>query len=327
MIPEDALKKIVWQIHSLPDLAGCAVGYYGDGMCRTIGYPSCVTLNSQNVAVVIEEVETPRPIEVKSTTPVVAPPQAKATATNRSKIGAELVGAGAACGMLLVSAAGTVGGAALEIPTGGASTVLLVAGWFGMGASIIQCGNGLIRVGAAIADLDGDTLERWDRNTGYTTTILIVDAIGVAGTLASLPFAIRNMWATVTRMRGLSGMDLSIEALRRLNRTERFQVISRLFLDASKTPEGAKALVEAAREASIGARVFQRTSELSVRHSQTLVRIVREETIHRLHWSILNIFNSVAGVAVSGTPASLTGSGSGSVNWLIHVIDAGTPNF
>lgn len=194
-----------------------------------------------------------------------------------------------------------------------------------MGA--ILCGNGLIRVGAALADLNGDTLERWDKNVGYSTVILIVDAIGVTGNLASLPFAVRNAWAIVTRMRALATMDLSIEALRRLNRVERFKLIGRLFDQASRTPEGATALVKAAREVNIGARVFQRTTSLSVNHSATLVRIIRDETVSRLHWSLLELFAGVAGNALSASPAELTASGSGSVNWVINLCDAGAPNF
>jgi hypothetical protein len=34
MISEDILKQAVWRIHSMPDLAGCIVGFHGNGMCR-----------------------------------------------------------------------------------------------------------------------------------------------------------------------------------------------------------------------------------------------------------------------------------------------------
>jgi hypothetical protein len=129
-------------------------------------------------------------------------------------------------------AAGMALGAAAEVPTGGASTVLIVASWssFVMGAT--QCANGLVRVGAARSNLDGDSLSQWDRNTGYAATMLIVDAIGVTGALTSLPFAVRNAWAVVTRMRAFANMDLTIEGLRRLNRVERFKVLGRVFQEA-----------------------------------------------------------------------------------------------
>jgi hypothetical protein len=327
MIPENVLNQAVWRIHSVPDLAGCIVGYHGNGVCRTIGYPSCVTPNSENVAVIIEEVVLTTPVAAVSATaqPVVASPQARSIVTNRSKIGAELAGTGASCGLTLMSAAGVVAGVAGEVPTGGMSTILLVASWSGLMMGAVQCGNGLVRVGAALADLDGDTLDRWDRNSGYSTIILIVDAIGVAGSLASLPFAVRNAWAVVTRLKALKGLDLSMEALRRLNRTERFKLIARLFNEASRIPEGAHALVDAAREVHIGARVFQRASTLSVNHSATLVKIIRDATVKRLHWSLLEVFAGVAGNVLSATPAELTGSGSGSINWVINLIDAGSP--
>lgn len=56
MLPETVLKQMVARIHATRELAGCAVGYYVDGTCRTIGYPSSVTPNSENVSVVIEEI-------------------------------------------------------------------------------------------------------------------------------------------------------------------------------------------------------------------------------------------------------------------------------
>jgi hypothetical protein len=62
-----------------------------------------------------------------------------------------------------------------------------------------------------------------------------------------------------------------------------------------------------------------------VNHSATLVRIIREETVRRLHWSLAELFANVAGHTLSGSPAELTGSGSGSVNCVINLIDAGAP--
>jgi hypothetical protein len=200
----------------------------------------------------------------------------------------------------MFSVAGLALGAAAEVPTGGASSFLVVASWTSLVMGAAQCANGLVRVGAALSDPDADTLDRWDRNTGYSTVMLIVDAIAVTGSLASLPFAVRNAWAVVTRMRGLATMDLSLEALRRLSRLERFKLIARLFEEASKVPEGAHALVDAAREVNIGARAFQRTASLSVNHSATLVRIIRDETVKRLQWSLAEIFANVAGHALSG---------------------------
>lgn len=217
-----------------------------------------------------------------------------------------------------------VGGAAAEVPTGGASTLLVVASWSGLVTGAVQCANGLVRVGAALSNPNGNTLDQWDRNSGYSTTLLMVDAIGVTGGLTALPFAVRNAWAVVTRMRAFATADFSLEALRRLNRIERFKTLSKMFQEAARTPEGASALVAAAREARIGASTMQ-GSTLSVNHSQTLVRIIREETVRRLHWSLASVFATLTGQGVSASPSEYTGSGSGSLNWVINLIDAGAP--
>jgi hypothetical protein len=95
--------------------------------------------------------------------------------------------------------------------------------------------------------------------------------------------------------------------------------------EASRTPEGRAALIAAAREAGIGAKSLQRASGLSVRNANTLVRIVSDETVKRLRYSLLEVAGAVGGIGASATPASLTGSASGSVNWIINVIDAGAP--
>jgi len=41
--------------------------------------------------------------------------------------------------------------------------------------------------------------------------------------------------------------------------------------------------------------------------------------------SLRDVLGSLAGTGASATPASLTGSASGSVNYLINLVDAGQP--
>jgi hypothetical protein len=122
----------------------------------------------------------------------------------------------------------------------------------------IQCANGLVRVGAAFADLEGNSLEVWDRNQVYSVAILIVDAIGVVAAVGSLPYAVRNLWAVMSRMKAFNNAKLSFEALRRMNRVQRLKAVSKLFEEASRTEDGTVALVAAAREARIGAATLQR---------------------------------------------------------------------
>ena len=328
MISDEALKKIAWHIQHAPGFEGVFVGFYGNGMCSVIGYPFSETANSANIAVIVEEVVLDTPISPPVTakaTPDVAPPQVQQVVTNRSKLGAELVGAGVSCGLTLASAAGVVAGVAGEVPTGGASTLLVIASWTSLAAGAIQCANGLVRIGAALSDLDGDTLARWDENSWYSIAILVVDAAGVTAGLTMLPFAVRNLWGIVARRAELAKLDVSVEALRRLNRTQRFKLVAKAFQDAAKTPEGAGALVAAAREARIGAQTMQQAAGLSVNHSETLMRIIGKESVKRLAWSLSELFGNLAGHGLSASPAEYTGSGSGSINYVINILDPGKP--
>jgi hypothetical protein len=193
-----------------------------------------------------------------------------------------------------------------------------------MGA--IQCANGLVRVGAILYEPDDDTLSRWDDNSIYKYGILIVDAIGVAAGVASLPFAARNLWAVISRQRSFLARDLSLEALKRMNRLQRLRVIAECFEEAARTPEGRTALVAAAREAEIGAQTLQRGASLSVNHAATLRRIIADETVRRLHATIKDVLTNVAGLAASGTSDKYVGNASGSVSYVFNLLDAGAPN-
>src|SRR5262249_6531977 len=149
---------------------------------------------------------------------------------------------------------------------------------------------------------------------------LIVDAIGIASGLASLPAGARNLWAVIARQRSFAARGLSLEALKAMNRAERLRVVGEIVEEASRTPEGRAALIAAAREAGIGARSIQSTTGLSVRHADTMRRIVSAETVRRLTSSLRDVLGTVAGVGASATPSSATGSASGSVNFVINLV-------
>jgi hypothetical protein len=65
---------------------------------------------------------------------------------------------------------------------------------------------------------------------------------------------------------------------------------------------------------------------MSVRHAESLRKIISEETVKRLAASLRDLVTSSRSVAGSATPASLTGSASGSVNWVVNLLDAGKPS-
>jgi hypothetical protein len=197
MIPETVLKQMVARIHATRELAGCAVGYYVDGTCRTIGYPSSVTPNSENVSVVIEE------IAFAENAPQVNAPKGGGAATtgtygeaflkNWTTIGAEMIGASVSCG-LTVATVGSMGGTLLAGPaTAGLSWVAFGALWIGFGTGAIQCANGAVRVGAALYDPSLALLKGWDKNTYYSVVILLVDAAGVVVAVSSLPSTLRRL--------------------------------------------------------------------------------------------------------------------------------------
>ena len=68
-----------------------------------------------------------------------------------------------------------------------------------------------------------------------------------------------------------------------------------------------------------------RAAGISVRHADLLRKIISEETVRRITSSLRDVLGSLAGTGASATPASLTGSASGSVNYLINLVDAGQP--
>ena len=60
--------------------------------------------------------------------------------------------------------------------------------------------------------------------------------------------------------------------------------------------------------------------------SQSIMRrIISDETARRLTASARDVIANFLGMGVSSTPSEWTGSGSGSMNWVIHLLDAGAP--
>lgn len=321
---------IVNKLRTFPELAGCVIGYEGEGSSQVVSFGSSQSPDSQCVAVIIERVEVSNPAsnaDLQKAAKIVAGQDGSRNAiiTNRSRLGAELVGAGVSCGLTVVSGLGVAAGVAGEVPTGGASTFLIVAAWTGLATGAIQCMNGLVRVGAILAAPDDTTLARWDTNMTYSTSILIVDGLGIASGVASLPFAVRNLWAVVARQRAFLTKGLSYEALRNMNRVQRMQVLQEVLNDAARTSEGRQALVAAAKEAQMGVGSMGAYSGLSVRNAVKLTRIISDETVRRISGSVRDVIVSLAGAGASATPASLVGSASGSVNYIINLLDTGRP--
>ena len=267
MLSERQIQQLVSIIHNEPELRGVRVGYYSLDSC----YPGHIgDRNSPNYwsrVAIIEETTIPGVTigEVFPSTPVTqaVPPvreiPTQQIRTNRSRVGAEMVGAGLSCGATAISALGVFGSAAAEIPSAGTSTFLLVVSWTGLLTAGTQCLNGLVRVGGALSDLDGNSLQRWDNNKIYEYTMLVVDGFGVASNLASIPNSTRNLIAVLQRHRALTQ---SAEALQAMTRVERLAAVRQAVVAASRNPATARAVEEELRPlSSLARRTGLRTAQ------------------------------------------------------------------
>lgn len=331
MISEQLLREMVRRIHAFPDLNGCRVGLYGNYQCRVLHPGYNVGPNSERIIVIIEEVESDDPTVLRDLrqwaaahggSPAGAPNPL--VVANRSRLGPELAGAGISCLLTAVAFFGVAGGVAAEVPTGGATTFLVVAAWTGFVTQSIQCANGLARIMEIQFSPESDTLEQWDQHNFYKYFMLILDGAGVTASVASLPFAMRNLWAVLSRQRSFAARGLSLERLKTMNQTQRLHAIQEVVEEASRTPEGRDALIRVARESGVGAKSIQSTVGLSVRNADRMVTVVRDETIRRLKGSLAEIGGSLIGFGASGMPSRLVGSASGSVSWIINVLDVQT---
>jgi hypothetical protein len=328
MSTDPTLLRIVEATRRFSDFRDCIIGYVGDDYSRVLFHPQSSPESGSRIAVVIERVAVSNAGEAKelfqNTTLAAgtAPAKPPTILSNRGRIGPELIGAGLSCTFTAFAAIGVIGGVAAEVPSGGAATFLVVAAWAGFATNSIQCLNGLARVGAALVRPDADTLERWDANWWYAKGTLLVDAIGVVGTIGSLPFAVRNLWAVLARQRAFVSRGLSFEALRAMNRIERQKVIVEVFEEAARTHQGRADLGTAAKAVGIGTAPLSRLGGISVRQAVGLRNAISAQTLRRLSSSIRDVLNSVAGLAAGASPASITGSASGSLNYLIHLVEA-----
>ena len=318
---------MVRAINSIDELNGCIIGFQGNNSSRVLDPGLTTSLNFGRCCIIIEEIETAdagltadtqRFADLAEGLP--DGHQQPNIVTNRSRMGLEFVGAGLSCGLTVVSAVGVLGGVAAEIPSGGTSTFLVVAGWVGLTTAGLQCLNGLVRVGMVVSNPDGNSLQQLDSNTLYSGTTVVVDALGLASGVASLPAAGRNLWAILARQRSFAARGLSETALRQMNRAERLRVIGEVVEEASRTPEGRDAIIAAARRVGVGSQSIQSTSGLSVRNAARMAGVISAETTRRLHATVLSAISVPAGGVVSALPSSVVGNASGSVNWVINIV-------
>jgi hypothetical protein len=124
------------------------------------------------------------------------------------------------------------------------------------------------------SDLDGDSLERADNGDGrlnalYKYGMLLVDAIGIASAVGSLPFAYKNLWAIIERQKAFVARGLSLAALKRMSRAERLKAIAQCLMEAGRSPEGAAALqpmVQQAQACAACSQIVSQSACATLRH-------------------------------------------------------------
>lgn len=321
MIPEPILQGIAARIQAIPELAGVEIEFQGNSSSRVLRHGFSATAESAHIIVIIEEAscsskaevdELERYAQIPGGVPAGAPlPQS----LNRTKVTRELIGAGASCGFAIISGIGLV---AAGVFSGGVG--FLAVGLWSAGA--IQCVNGVIRAAETINNPDSDSLEQWDSVKTYKYGMLFVDAFGVVGGAFGVKASVKSLLALMARNSALRA-QLTSEALAAMNRAERLKVISEAFQQTATTEEGRRAIITAARAEGLGVAALQAPVGMSANHANKLVRIVSNETIKQIKTTTRETLLGAAGIAVSGTPDTLTGSASGAVYWIIHLIATG----
>jgi hypothetical protein len=323
MIPDAKLQEIVRAIHAEKDFYGCIIGYYGEnqsqvlheGIVPAIAYSKVVVIIELTPLVDVGPMSPDLPAEM--TEVEVVPP----IVTNKSRLVPELVGAVASCGLTGLSALGMVAGAAAEVPTGGASTALVILGWTGVATSGLQCINGIVRSAEAIANPDSDSLEQWDKNDVYKWSFLIIDGVGVATSVVGMAAGMKNLWAILERRGGLMAAD----KMANLSRAERAEAVRRAIAQASQTPEGKAAVAKALKEAKLKPNQVKQAMTRgvsTVRLSKKAMAAVSADAASRVFKSTRDILAGVAGLGVSASSSKYTGSGSGSLNAIImHFVE------
>lgn len=319
---QHVLREMVARIHRIPELTDCTVGFQGDGSSRLVSEPKQSHATVSKVVVVIEEIRSPEPalkaeMERNSRMGVVqGGPGAAPLLTNRSKLLPELLGAGWNCGIMIYSGFGIVAGIGAAPVSGGTSLFLTVTAAVGFASSAIQCANGVFRVTSILSEPESTSLADLDSNEAYRNAMTLVDASGVIAGGAAMTAFVRRLWTHVPLQRAFGARNITADSLRTMNGVQRKQVLTEIFRDASRTPDGRKAMLTVvAGESNVPARVLQH-AHVSVKNA----RHIHEHVIRRVSDSLKEVILNGVGIGMSATPDRWTGSASGSVNWLINVL-------
>jgi hypothetical protein len=324
MLSQATLNQIVTAIKGQTELNGSMIGFHGNGASRILDNGMVPTTNWTEKIVLVEEtivalsdedlvnpriagqLSPPEPVFVKN--PNFVP--------NRSRLASEGVGTALSCGFAVISFVGVVGGAAAEVPSGGTSTILVVAGWAGLASSGLQCLNGLARVGTIAANPDDNTLQRWDDNDVYSAISLIVDGVGLVSSAATLPKSIGSLRALLAKRSLLA----SEEAMKSMNRAERTQAMAQAITKLAETQEGKAIVVTAMKDAGMNEAqiaVALKKGVGGLEKGNVIMAAIAKPTAEGLSRQLRSILITGGSFGASASPMALTGSASGFVNFVI----------
>ena len=309
------LEKVVKAIHAQLELYGCTIGYEGGGMSRLLHTGIASSINYGKLFVVVEDVDVPR-AKVPAVEKVPAKPAEKPApkfVTNESRFWAESRGAGINCTLTVVAAVGVVGSAAAEVPTAGTSTLLLIASWTGMVTAGAQCINGTVRAVTAYRDPQSNSLQQLDENAVYKWACLIIDAAGVVSGVAALPQGLKNL-AAILQRRG--ALKMSAEAFAQLDKAGRKAAIKEAAAQASKTPEGRQAILEAMEQGGLKANAVK-GGAATIRRGKLVFKAISKDLGKRLTSTVLDVLGNSGGIIASASDQKHTGSASGCLNAII----------
>jgi len=309
MLSDYTIQQIKGSIYSFPELWGCVILYIGKSSSQVVsgGY---MATNNYYTIIVIEELnkendQPPRP-QVKY---------------NQEFQGNELKGGVINCSFFAIAAITTLGGAASEPLTLGASSAVVVAGYMGMAATGAQCLNSIVRTRIAYSDQLGTTLQSWDSNGWYSGIMTSIDIVGIATGVVGLAAA-ANEIKTFLRVRNLLASD---DALARMTRAERIAAYEKALKDTSKDERVAKEFEKILAKYPAGQRMLNGSPSIIRNNVRPLSRFISDATLERMAANVRDIIVNATNLGLNGAPASFSGTASGQLNnlgnFVMHVIN------
>jgi hypothetical protein len=173
MITQIQKDRIVYAVNSNPDFADFGIAVEGYGMSQIIKRPLMPPGLGSWIIIKVQEV--PLTKNTHSTQKTILPPPPSVIKQRDSHLGKELLDMGINCASTVFAGAVLATGVLAAPATGGGSVALSVLAWTAYGASAIQCGVGLGRVGN---ELKGNSRnQRLDNNSTYQQVMYGLDAV------------------------------------------------------------------------------------------------------------------------------------------------------